>query len=65
MAKGDNTQDKTGNFRRQMETIRNVQIEKQEIKKSTVTEIKNAIEWFTRTFNTVKERISKPKYRSI
>lgn len=48
-----------------METIRNVQIEKQEIKKSTVTEIKNAIEWFTRTFNTVKERISKPKYRSI
>lgn len=65
MAKGDNTQDKTGNFRRQMETIRNVQIEKQEIKKSTVTEIKNAIEWFTRTFNTVKERINKPKYRSI
>lgn len=34
MAKGDNTQDQTGNFRRQMETIRNVQIEKQEIKKA-------------------------------
>ena len=47
-----------------MKTTKEAQIEMLEIK-NTDTEMKVATNWFISRFDTVKERISKPEYRSI